>query len=129
MNNKAAVSVPSLEPLTSFVNKIFKAWPAQTHPNLDFMHVPLAEGDIPPKVEPAFYQPLENLKDWPKNTTFVAGFVHEKRSEQELKDIMKILEEKLVGINLGVATACGLGRRSKAAAQELMDKMKLLADN
>lgn len=124
LNNESWTHPESLNPLVDFVNELIDTWPE--HQRLAYVHVPLAQGNIPPTIEKSFYQPLANIQ-LPKNTELFAGFVHEKRKIEELQVIQSLIEE-IRNHPVGVACACGLGRRSQKTAEKLMNLMKVLTE-
>jgi hypothetical protein len=119
LNNIALVHAKTLQKMVHFSNSLVAGWP-QTH-NLHYVHYPLAEASDPPPLDKAFYQPLGEVR-LPQGTHFVAGFIHEKRSEQEHRQLQKIIED-VRGQAVDVACSCGLGRRPTAVAQHLIEMM------
>jgi hypothetical protein len=103
-------------PLVLLANAIGSRWPDGR--SLEYVHAPLAAGEDPPPADPAFYRPLRRLA-LPDGTRFVAGLLHEGRSVDELRPLLAEIES-LLGRWVDVAAACGLGRRSPQAAQEIM---------
>lgn len=95
---------------------IVRHWPAGRP--LEYVHAPLAAGEEPPVLDPAFYRPLGQLR-LPAQTRFVAGFLHESRSSDELRQILAEVESQL-GHPVDVAAACGLARRGPHAAVATM---------
>lgn len=122
LNNEAWTHPESLEPLVEFANRLIHEWPENQE--LAYIHVPLAEGNIPPTLEKDFYQPLAQIQ-LPQNTELFAGLVHEGRAIEELRIIHSHIES-LCKHPVGVACACGLGRRSPETGEKLMDLMKQL---
>lgn len=122
LNNEAFAHPKTLHKVVAFANEIFARWP-QTH-QLRYLHVPLAAGKEPPTLSSEYYQPLQNLHI-PEGTRFVAGFVHEKRSLDELKEIQQVIDQT-VGYPVDVACSCGLGRRSEEVGQQLLERMQVL---
>ncbi|SHF36141.1 hypothetical protein SAMN05444392_11722 [Seinonella peptonophila] len=122
LKNKALTHPQSLHKIIYFMNQIIAKWP-QTH-QLSYIHFPLAEGDQPPTLSDAFYQPLKELRI-PQETRFIAGFVHEKRSVDELKQIQAKIDE-LLGYPVDIACSCGMGRRTPEVGKQLLELMKEL---
>ncbi|MBM7554562.1 hypothetical protein [Thalassobacillus pellis] len=122
LNNTSLTHPLSLEPMVAFIHQLIDHWP-RTH-QLGYIHLPLAEGNIPPKLEKTFYLPLKKLQI-PETTRIVAGLVHERREIAELKAILATIET-LCGRTIDVACACGMGRRSKATSMQLMEVTKQL---
>ncbi|SHF19463.1 hypothetical protein SAMN05444392_11017 [Seinonella peptonophila] len=124
LNNKSLIHPPTLEILASFTNQLIQNWP-QTH-SLRYVHFPLAEGEIPPKKEENFYQPLKEIH-LPSETRFIAGIVHEKCSFDDLKEIRNTIES-IRDHKVDLACSCGMGRRSPEVSQHLMRVMKRLTE-
>lgn len=103
-------------PLVLLGNAIAARWPSGRP--LEYLHAPLAAGDEPPVSAPAFYRPLTGLK-LPTQTRFVAGLLHEARDVDQLRPILAQVDTAL-GRPADVAAACGLGRRTPAAALATM---------
>lgn len=81
------------------------------------MPAPSALGEEPPPVERSYHGPLRDL-DILDGVRFVAGFVHEGRSLEELIGMWDANEE-IMGKRADVAASCGLGRRDAAARRNL----------
>jgi hypothetical protein len=116
LKNKACTHVKSLEKLVYFSNRLLQNWQSSHH--LDYIHFPLAAGDIPPVLDESFYKPLKYVH-MPEDVRFVAGFIHEKRSFDELKKILQIVEF-VRGRTVDIACSCGLGRRDPEVAMHLL---------
>jgi hypothetical protein len=117
LNNQALMLALTLDKMVHFSNRMIERWPS-TH-KLAYVHFPLAEGARPPRMKPSWYRPLRGV-ELPLGVRFVAGFVHEKRSEAEHLDILRCIED-LRGGAVDVASSCGLGRRSRDEAERMMD--------
>jgi len=117
LNNEALTRSDTLDKMVHFSNKLVEKWP-HTH-ELRYLHYPLAEAADPPSMEASYYQSLKNIK-LPPDVRFVAGFVHEKRSEDEHQQILEMIEG-IRGHTVDVACSCGLGRRPAEVAQALID--------
>jgi hypothetical protein len=124
LNNKALTKVPSLNRMVTFSNRLVNKWP-QKH-QLLYMHYPLAEAAVPPPIESTYYAPLKDIV-LPSGVDFVAGFVHEKRNNDEHATILKHIEGAVQN-QVGVACSCGLGRRDADIATNLIQVMHTLAD-
>lgn len=125
LNNKALIDASTLDKMVAFSNSIVDQWPS-THA-LDYVHVPLAEAADPPPLDPEWYQPLREM-NLPAGTRFVAGFVHDKRTEDEHRQIRSIVES-LRGGPVDIASSCGLGRRTRDIADGLIDMTaKMVSD-
>jgi hypothetical protein len=92
---------------------------------LEFVHAPFAAGEDPAPLDEAYYRPLSKLR-LPADVRFIAGFVHEGLDVEANRRILGIIE-RLLGRRVDVATACGLGRRSREAAYQTMDLAAELA--
>lgn len=124
LNNKSLIHPKSLQPMVEFTNKWISQWPV-SH-KLNYVHFPLAEGNIGPKLDREYYEPLGNV-NLPVNTRFVAGFVHENRSMDELKQILTNLDA-IRHENVDIACSCGLGRRKSEVGFQLIERMKQLVE-
>ena len=124
LNNKALIDASSLQKMVAFSNSIVDQWPS-TH-TLDYIHVPLAEAAEPPTLERDWYHPLRDMH-LPTGTRFVAGFVHDKRTDDEHRLIRDIVES-VRGGPVDIASSCGLGRRNRATADQLIDATARLVD-
>jgi len=107
LGHKALGRMRDADPVVRLANAIASAWPAG-HP-LEYLHAPLAAGENPPPLDPAFYRPLARLR-LPERTRFVAGFLHERRSIDQVRRILEMVESQY-GRSVDVAAACGLARR------------------
>ncbi len=119
LNNIALVHAKTLKKMVHFSNSLVAGWP-QTH-KLLYVHYPLAEASDPPPLDKDYYQPLRDIR-LPAGTHFVAGFIHEKRSEQEHWQLQKVIED-VRGQAVDIACSCGLGRRPATTAQYLIETM------
>lgn len=117
LNNEALINPETLDKMVLFSNQLVKKWPA-TH-ELSYIHYPLAEAADPPSLEEEYYRPLGNIK-LPPGVRFVAGFVHDKRTESEHKKILGIVEG-IRGNTVDLACSCGLGRRTPRVADQLLE--------
>ncbi|GAA1666446.1 hypothetical protein GCM10009765_14910 [Fodinicola feengrottensis] len=124
LGHKALSGLSSARPLVRFANAIADGWPAGR--TLEYVHAPLAAGDEPPSVDPAFYAPLTGL-ELPAGTRFVAGFLHEERTIQEQRKLLDVIEAA-VGHEVDVAASCGLGRRTPEAGFATMDQARALCE-
>ncbi|MEM1137742.1 MAG: hypothetical protein AAGI07_18025 [Bacteroidota bacterium] len=124
LNNEALGKLKTLKKLVKFSNKLVNKWPS-TH-QLAYMHYPLAEGNIPPETDVAFYNILKDIK-LPKDTRFIAGFVHEKLPLETHKKLLKNIEN-IRGEQIDIACSCGMGRRTAEIADQLFKiKAELLS--
>ena len=102
--------------MVHFSNKLVDRWSPEYE--LAYMHYPLAEAIDPPPMDTSFYEALKNVR-LPENTRFVAGFVHEKRSDAELVQIRDMIET-IRQHPVDVACSCGLGRRPREVAEAVI---------
>ncbi|MEZ4670742.1 MAG: hypothetical protein R3E39_22795 [Anaerolineae bacterium] len=120
LNNLALVHAKTLDKLVHFSNSLVAAWPASHR--LHYVHFPLAEAKDPPTLDNAFYQPLAQAK-LPTGTHFVAGFVHEKLTAQQHQQLLAIIEQVRGGA-VDIACSCGMGRRPRPIAEQLIQSMR-----
>jgi len=123
LNNKALTNPGTLEKMVKFSNKLVAGFPA-SH-KLAYMHYPLAEAAAPPTLDADYYAPLKDIS-LPEGADFIAGFVHEKRTEDELRQLRDTIEA-VRGGPVGIACSCGLGRRPTEVTSSLIDMMGKLA--
>ncbi|MBF6329336.1 hypothetical protein IU452_12490 [Nocardia transvalensis] len=124
MRNKARATLRDARPLVYLANSIARQWPSGRI--LEYVHGPLAAGDIPPSEKPEFYAPLADLA-LGADTEFYAGLVHDGPTEEQQVRTLHMIEESL-GRQVGaVASACGLGRRPRDVADALMVRAHALA--
>lgn len=124
MNHKSMAEPADSQPLTQLANALVDAWPAAQR--LEFVHAPFARGEEPPTLDPAFYQPLADLRI-PPGVRFAAGIVHEGRNLGELRALRDRIED-LVGITVDVGASCGLGRRDRPAAEANLELSRAVAE-
>jgi hypothetical protein len=122
LNHRPFGTMTDVAPLVHLSNALVARWPVDRP--LEFMHGPFAAADQPPPLDPAFYAPLARLH-LPTDVRFIAGFVHEARSLDQQRRIRALLEGHL-GRPVDIATACGLGRRTPAAAEATMEQAAAL---
>lgn len=124
LNNEVLTKANTLDKMVHFSNRLVHRWPKKH--KLDYMHYPLAEAAAPPPINEDFYKVLEDIK-LPPNVRFVAGFVHDKRTDDESKQILGILE-KVRGHQVDIACSCGLGRRTPEIAKQLIQTSHSLTE-
>jgi hypothetical protein len=122
-HNRALVHPAALDRMVSLANRLAADF-TNLH-RLEYVHFPLAEAAKPPSLDPAFYRPLQKVR-LPPGARFVAGFVHERRSLGQNREILGIVED-LRGGPVDAAASCGLGRRTPEAAQQVLELMARLA--
>jgi hypothetical protein len=116
LGHQALGRLRDVGPLVRLGNAIARRWPAGRP--LEYVHAPLAAGEEPPVLDAPFYRPLDRLR-LPQHTRFVAGFLHEARTLDELRQILAHVESHL-GRAADVASSCGLARRGPDAAVAVM---------
>ncbi|MGH2868823.1 MAG: hypothetical protein ACRDNK_14840 [Solirubrobacteraceae bacterium] len=123
MNHRALASMPDAGPVVLLANAIVRAWPPGRP--LEYIHAPFAAANRVPRTDAAWYAPLQKLH-LPAQTRFIAGFAHE---DQDLEDQRRIrtMIERHVGREVDVATSCGLGRRTRAAAVAALERTAALS--
>lgn len=122
MNHEALARMHDVRPLVLLANAISARWPAPQP--LEYVHVPLAAGQMPPPMQREYHAPLVDL-DLPDHVRLVAGLVHEDRSVEELRELLELVED-LVGRTVDVANACGLGRHEPDQALHAMEQAAAL---
>jgi hypothetical protein len=115
LNHKALKRMKTTAPLVALSNAVLRAWPGDRV--LEYMHVPLADGEQPPTLETGFYRDLERLTGMRRDVRFVAGLVHEEQDLDEQRQVLHTVET-LLGRTVDVSTACGLGRRTPEDAEQ-----------
>ena len=118
MNHRALGRMNDVSPLVHLSNAIAAKWPAGRP--LEFIHAPFAAAIEPPVNQRSFYAPLSKLR-LPAAVEFIAGFAHEDQSFEAQRTLRDHLDQ-LVGREVGIATACGLGRRDAEAALAAIDR-------
>jgi hypothetical protein len=118
MNNRAFGTMGDVSPMVLLANAIVREWPDGRL--LDIMHAPFAAADQPATADPAFYAPLKNLR-LPAGVRFAAGFAHERQSLTEQLTIRSIIDDRL-DREVTISAACGLGRRSEADGQAVLER-------
>jgi hypothetical protein len=110
-------------PTVQLANAIAARWPA--HASLAYVHLPLAAGNQAPSLAASYYAPLSKLS-LPASTRLVAGFVHEDLSQDQLREVLRMVESA-AGRRVDVAAPCGLGRRDMVMARDIMHASRQLA--
>lgn len=124
MNNKSFSKLEDAAPIVQLANALIAKFPKGR--TLEFVHMPLAHGELPPSTEAAFYEPLHDL-ELPDGVRFIAGFAHEKQTLEEQVEIRDMIERE-VGRTVDVASSCGLGRRDLEAATANLNQSRALMD-
>jgi hypothetical protein len=124
MNHRALGRLRDTAPLVALANAIARAWPVGRP--LEYVHAPFAGAEVPPPTAPRWYAPLDRLR-LPAGTRFVAGFAHEDAALADQRFVLELIERSLGG-TVGVATSCGLGRRTPEQAHRALARVAELAD-
>ncbi|SDM23982.1 hypothetical protein [Allokutzneria albata] len=123
LNNKALGKMKSAAPLVTLSNAIAAAWPAGR--KLEYVHAPLAMGDLPPSPDESYYRALSKLA-LPPGCRFIAGLAHENQDLDTQRRLLALVE-RLVNDSVDIACACGLGRRTADQAAKAMARCNELA--
>ena len=125
-HHKAIATMTDVRPAVLVANALVEGWPEGRI--LEYVHAPFAAANEPPIEDESFYAPLVDLK-LPDDTRFVAGFVHESLELDEHRRLLGRIEG-LLGREVDIAAACGLGRRpSEDEAWDAMSKSKALIES
>jgi hypothetical protein len=124
LHNKALVKLDMEGLIVRFANRLTASWPSDRR--LEYVHLPFAEGEVPPPTDAAAYAPLTRIR-LPEGTRFVAGFVHEKLGLEEHTRILAAIEAARGG-SVAVACSCGMGRRTPEVADRLLDLTRQVAE-
>lgn len=116
LGHKAMGKLRDAGPVVRLSNAIVRRWPAERR--LEYVHAPLAAGEEPPVLDRSFYRPLDQLR-LPNRTRFVAGFLHEACTLDELRQVLAQVDAR-IGQPADVAASCGLARRGREAANAVM---------
>ena len=111
--------------MVAFSNRLVETWPSDLP--LAYVHYPFAEGGVPPRTDPAYYRPLQQVR-LPSNVRFAAGFIHEARTLDENRRILAAIEEAR-GHEVVVSSSCGLGRRTQEEAREILELTRRVLDS
>lgn len=123
MNHRALASMSDATPVVLLANAIVKAWPGGRP--LEYIHAPFAAAQLVPRSDPAWYAPLARLA-LPAKTRFIAGFAHEDQDLEEQRQIRTMIDRH-VGREVDVSTSCGLGRRTRPAAEAALERIAALS--
>jgi hypothetical protein len=118
MNNRAFGTMDDVSPLVLLANAILRSWPAGRP--LDLLHAPFSAADQPATTDAAFYAPLAELA-LPAGVRFAAGFAHESQSLADQLAVRSVIDD-LLGREVAIAAACGLGRRSEVAGRAVLER-------
>jgi hypothetical protein len=125
MNHEALGRMRNVRPIVLLANELAGRWPAGRP--LEFIHAPFAAAQEPPTFDEEFYAPLSELS-LPADVRFIAGIVHESVDIEDERRLLALIEG-LVGREVDVASACGLGRRpDMSQVRDAMDKARALVE-
>lgn len=130
LNNEAREQPQSRKASVELMNALTEMWPAGRH--LDYIHEPIAAGSKEPAVALGtpeevrqtleMYKHLKDLRLSP-DTRYIAGLIHEGQDLESQRKVLELVKAFLPeGQPLGVAAACGLGRRSPQKAVESVQR-------
>ena len=122
LGHHALTQLKDASPLVILANAIARRWP-EGRP-LEYLHLPMSGGDVPPPADPAFYAPLRRLR-LPRDVELIAGIAHEEQDPQTQLTVRGLVEQAL-GRPVDIATSCGLGRRTPEAATAAVTAMQAL---
>ncbi len=122
--NRARATLRTARPLVDLANSVVRHWPSGRP--LEFVHGPLAARHLPESAQAEFFAPLADLALGP-GTAFYAGFVDDVPSEAEQVETLHRIERGLGRPVDGVASPCGLGRRTREVAEALVGRAAALA--
>lgn len=123
MNNESFSKLRDARPIVVFANALASRFPKDRR--LEFVHLPLAHGSIPPTTDQRFYGPLMDL-DLPEDVRLIAGYAHERQGLEEQEKVREIIEV-MMGDRVDVAASCGLGRRDVEAATANLERSRDLS--
>ena len=124
LGHHALKQLKDAAPLVVLANAIARRWPAGR--SLDYVHLPMSGGDVPPPTDPGFYAPLRGLR-LPDGVDLIAGIAHESQDRPTQLTVRGLVENAL-GHPVDIATSCGLGRRTPDAAIAAVTSMRDLVD-
>ena len=124
LGHHALKQLTDASPLVILANAIARRWP-EGRP-LDYVHLPMSGGDVPPTTESGFHAPLRGLR-LPDSVEVIVGIAHEEQ-DRETQLAVRELVETAPGRAAGIATSCGLGRRIPEAATAAVTSMRALID-
>jgi hypothetical protein len=124
LGHRAKRQLRTADPLVRLANAVQRRWPAER--TLEFLHLPLSGAERPPTTDPAFYRPLLDLHRR-ATTRIVAGIAHEEQSPNDQLTVRGLVEQAL-GVEVDIATSCGLGRRTPEQARQAVERMRALLD-
>lgn len=124
MNNKSFSKLDDATPIVQLANALVAKFPKGR--TLEYAHLPLAHGELPPSTDSAFYEPLREL-ELADDVRLIAGFAHEKQTLDEQVEVRNFIED-MVGHTVDIASSCGLGRRDLETATANLNQSRSLVD-
>lgn len=127
LGNESRGQLPDRTAAVALMNTIadHDVWRGKQH--LDYIHEPVAAGKNPPILDQQTYQALRDLR-LPQETRYIAGMVHEDQTFEEQSQVLAWIQGELPeGQALGLAAACGLGRRTQRMAAYIAMRTTALA--
>ncbi|HET7302441.1 MAG TPA: hypothetical protein VFI74_03880 [Candidatus Saccharimonadales bacterium] len=126
LGNEARMQPPNRKASVELMNAIGSD-PRWEGRKLRYIHEPIAAGHDVPTLESSMYEDLQDLR-LPPGVRYIAGMLHERQSLRRQRKVLELVKENLPqGQALGIAAACGLGRRSRNAAKRIRNRGVLLA--
>ena len=124
MNHRSLASLTDASPVVLLANAIVKAWPAGRP--LEFIHAPFAAAvTVPAPTRRGTRRSTSSA--CPRTRASSPGFAHEDQDLDQQRRIRALIESH-VGREVDVATSCGLGRRSRPAAEAALERTAQLTD-
>jgi hypothetical protein len=120
LGHRALRQLRTADPVVRLANAIARQWPHGRR--LEYMHLPMSGGNLPPTTDPAFYKPLRRLR---AGAEIVAGIAHEEQDRTAQLTVRTLVEQAL-GTTVDIATSCGLGRRTPEQAKQAVAAMRAL---
>lgn len=127
LNNESRGQLPNRAAPVALMNAIAQQEVWHGAQKLLYIHDPIAAGKNPPIMDRAVYRELRDLR-LPVGTRYIAGLVHEQADLAEQEQVVAWVQEALPeNQTLGLATACGMGRRRARIARLLSQRATTLA--
>lgn len=127
LGNESRGQLPNRAASVILMNAISRHVTWHGKQRLDYIHEPVAAGKNPPILDQQAYHELRDLR-LHQGTRYIAGMVHEAQTFEQQKQVLAWIEGELPeGQTLGLAAACGLGRRSQQMATFIARRMTALA--
>lgn len=127
LNNRAKTHLTELAPLVDLGNEIITGWPDNV--TLEYLHLPMSSGFLPPVLDPAWYADLERL-DVPPEVRVIVGVCHERATTHQLRPIVEFAD-KLLDRTVDVGASCGLalsGDRTLADVHAVLNQQAELCN-